>query len=85
MPKEQHLLTDKQMHDFIVNGFITVKMDLSDEFHSEVYAKTKEVFDKEGNPGNNLLPRIPMIDQVFEDPWVTGALTSVLRVCWKTK
>jgi len=68
MAKEQHLLSDSQMHDFIVNGFITVKTDLSESFHEEVYAKTKEVFDTEGNPGNNLLPRIPMIDPVFGDP-----------------
>ena len=78
MIKEKHLFTDSQMHDFIVNGFITVRTDLPESFHEEVYAKTKEVFDKEGNPGNNLLPRIPMIDQVLEDSWVVGALTSVL-------
>ena len=78
MVEKKRLLTDSQMHDFIVNGFITVKTDLPDSFHSEVYAKTKDVFKKEGNPGNNLLPRIPMIDEVFEDPWIVGALTSVL-------
>merc|ERR1712096_94595 len=37
-----------------------------------------EIFKKEGNPGNNLLPRIPMINEVFEDPWVAGAFTSVV-------
>ena len=73
----KHLLTDSQIHDFIVNGFITVKTDLPPSFHQEVYARTTEIFEKEGNPGNNLLPRMPMINEVFEDPWVAGAFTSV--------
>ena len=36
------------------------------------------MFEKEGNPGNNLLPRIPEIQGVFDDKRVIGGLTSVL-------
>jgi HEAT repeat protein len=46
--------------------------------HQAIYQKTEEVFEKEGNPGNNLLPRIPAIQHVFEDPVIVGALKSVL-------
>ena len=74
----EHLLNDAQMREFIVNGFVTVTTELSAEFHDAVYEKTMDVFDKEGNPGNNLLPRIPEIQQVFDDPNVRGALTSLL-------
>lgn len=73
-----HLLSDAQMRDFIVNGFVTVTTELPAQFHDAVYEKTVSVFDKEGNPGNNLLPRIPEIQQVFDDPNVSGALTSLL-------
>ena len=73
-----HLLSDAQMRDFIVKGFVTVTTDLPGQFHDAVYEKTVSVFDKEGNPGNNLLPRIPEIQQVFDDPNVSGALTSLL-------
>ena len=73
-----HLLSDAQMRYFIVNGLVTVTTDLPAQFHDEVYEKTVSVFDKEGNPGNNLLPRIPEIQQVFDDPNVRGALTSLL-------
>ena len=73
-----HLLSDAQMRDFIVNGFVTVTTDLPAQFHDAVYEKTVNVFDKEGNPGNNLLPRMPEIQQVFDDPNVSGALTSLL-------
>ena len=73
-----HLLSDAQMRHFIVNGFVTVTTELPAQFHDAVYEKTVSVFDKEGNPGNNLLPRIPEIQQVFDDPNVRGALTSLL-------
>ena len=73
-----HLLSDAQMREFIVNGFVTVTTDLSAEFHDAIYEKTMSVFDKEGNPGNNLLPRIPEIQQILDDPNVRGALTSLL-------
>ena len=73
-----HLLSDAQMRHFVVNGFVTVTTDLPAQFHDAVYEKTVTVFDKEGNPGNNLLPRIPEIQQVFDDPNVIGALTSLL-------
>ncbi|MDE0012820.1 MAG: HEAT repeat domain-containing protein [Candidatus Poribacteria bacterium] len=74
----EYLLSDAQMRHFIVNGFVTVTTDLSAQFHDAVYEKTVSVFDKEGNPGNNLLPRIPEIQSVFDDPNVSGALTSLL-------
>ena len=73
-----HLLTDTQMRHFIVNGYITVTTALPPQFHDAIYEKTMVVFDKEGNPGNNLVPRIPEIQKVLDDPNVKGALTSLL-------
>ncbi len=73
-----HLLTDAQMRDFIVKGYLTVTTDLPAQFHHMIYEKTTAVFDKEGNPGNNLVPRIPEIQSVLGDPNVKGALTSLL-------
>jgi hypothetical protein len=72
------LLTDAQMQHFIAHGYLVLKTTLPAEFHQQIYQRTEEVFAKEGNPGNNLLPRIPQIKQVFDDPVVIGALTSVL-------
>ena len=73
-----YLLTDEQMQHFIVNGYVTVTTDLPAHFHNAIYEKTMTVFDKEGNPGNNLVPRIPDIQKVLDDPNVKGALTSLL-------
>lgn len=74
----ENLLTDAQMREFIVNGFVTVNTELPPAFHDDIFERTVAVFDKEGNPGNNLLPRIPEIQRVFDDANVKGALTSLL-------
>ena len=74
----ENLLSDEQMRQFIVNGFVTVSTALPPAFHEEIFEKTVNVFEKEGNPGNNLLPRIPEIQRVFDDANVIGALTSLL-------
>ena len=71
-------LNDTQMAHFLAHGYATITPDLPDEFHTEVYAQHEEVFEREGNPGNNLLPRIPMVRQIFEHPSVVGALKSVI-------
>ena len=71
-------LTDAQMRDFIVNGYITIKTDLPRSVHETIYRKTQEYSAKEGNLGNNILPRVPELQAVFEDPVVRGAFTSIL-------
>ena len=73
-----HLLSDAQMRHFIVNGYVTVTTELPAQFHDAIYEKTVTVFDKEGNPGNNMIPRIPEIQQILDDPNVSGGLTSLL-------
>ena len=71
-------LTDAQMAQFIAHGYITITPDLPAEFHAEVFAQHEEIRTREGNPGNNLLPRIPLVRQVFDHPSVVGALQSVV-------
>ena len=75
---EHSKLTDAQMRDFIVNGYLTVKTDLPRSFHETIYRKTQEYTEKEGNLGNNILPRVPELQAIFEEPAVRGAFTSIL-------
>lgn len=72
------LLSDKEIRQFIRDGFILVRADFAEPIHRQIYEQLEEVFADEGNPGNNLLPRIPQIKQVFDHPAVAGALTSLL-------
>jgi HEAT repeat protein len=78
MGLEEYLFDDAQMRDFLVQGYCVVKVDFPRSFHEQVYEKTKKVMAQEGNPGNNILPRIPEVQQVFDHPSVQGALTSIL-------
>ncbi|WP_253957769.1 phytanoyl-CoA dioxygenase family protein [Metabacillus halosaccharovorans] len=72
------LLTDEQMRKFITDGFLILNTDFSEDFHYKLMERLNHVYEEEGNPGNNLLPRVPELQRVFEHPVITGALTSVL-------
>ena len=74
----QYLLGDEEMQQFIAEGYLTLKSSLPVSLHQDIYQRTEEVFAKEGNPGNNILPRIPALQQVFDDPVIRGALASVV-------
>ena len=71
-------LNDALMGQYIRDGYVTVETGLPREFHAELFRKTDEVFEKEGNPGNNLVPRLPDVGRVLDDPAVTGALAGIL-------
>ena len=75
---ELRLLTDNQMRQFIVDGYVVVRPELDAGLHERIHAETETVFEKEGNPGNNLVPRIPAVQRVLDSPKVRGGLTSVL-------
>ncbi|MBM3932845.1 MAG: hypothetical protein FJ319_00825 [SAR202 cluster bacterium] len=70
-------LTDSQMRDFVRNGFVRVQTALPPEFHREIFRASEEL-NKEGNPGNNLLAKVPAMQKIYDDPGVAGALASIL-------
>ncbi len=74
------LLTDAQMQRFIAHGYLLLQTTLPEAFHQEIYRKFDALAGEDAarNPGNNLLPAVPELNQVFSDPVVRGALTSVL-------
>ena len=51
MQTHSNLFSDEQMRDFIVNGYVTVKTELSRSVHETIYRKTQEFTEKEGNLG----------------------------------
>ena len=74
------LLSDEQVRTFLANGCLTLQPDLPAEFHREMYDRFVGLIgdDNDHNPGNNLLPVVPELQLVFDDPVIKGALTSVL-------
>ena len=71
-------LTDEQMRDFIINGYITIKTDFPPSFHEDIFQHLDAMFEHTGNLGNNVLPLIPEIQQVFDHPVVDGAMQGCL-------
>lgn len=74
---QQLLFTDAQMRDYLRQGFaILPGTDIPAAVHEQIYQRCKEV---EGeNPGNDILAKLPGLQQVFDTPLVSGALRSVL-------
>ncbi len=78
MDNQKNLLNDEEMRRFIIDGYIKIQTDFSPDFHGTIFQQVEDMFENQGNLGNNLLPLIPEIQQVFSHPAVHGALTSAL-------
>ena len=85
MIDKKYLLNDSQVQRFVTNGYVQVKTELDQEVHRAAHEKTQKAFgpihdfetDRQFNPGNNVLPIVPELGQVLNDPNVVGALTSL--------
>ncbi|CAN7724424.1 HEAT repeat domain-containing protein [Paenibacillus sp. LjRoot56] len=78
MIDSNYLLTDKQMMHFITKGYLIIQNELPNELHLSIMNQINYVLHNEHNPGNNILPRVPDIQHLFDTPTVKGALSSVL-------
>ncbi|GGA05619.1 hypothetical protein GCM10008018_59530 [Paenibacillus marchantiophytorum] len=78
MIESNYLLTDEQMMQFITKGYLVLRNELPNQLHQSIMNQINHVMHNEGNPGNNILPRVPDIQQLFDTPTVKGALSSVL-------
>lgn len=78
MKEQSFLLNDNEVQDFIRQGYVTVQADMPPGYNEALCGRLEDVLAVEGNPGNNVLPRIPEIQQIFDRPAVRGVLTSIL-------
>lgn len=78
MQQNLKMLTDEQIVQFITDGYLVLQNELPNERHQKVMSQIHSVLMEEGNPGNNILPRVPDIQAFFETPVVKGALTGIL-------
>jgi hypothetical protein len=72
------LLDDGQVQSFLLHGYITVDADLGTDFHAGLHGQICKLFANDGNPGNDILPKVPDLHQVLAQPAVAGALASLL-------
>lgn len=66
------------MRQFIIEGYLVLKPTFEEGFHEGICEKLQKIFEEFGNPGNNLLPRVPQLMEVWRHPVVHGALSSIL-------
>jgi hypothetical protein len=71
------LLDDAAMRRFIIDGYLVLKPEFPSGLDDAIYQRLEKVL-AGGNPGNNLLPRVPELQQVLDHPMVHGALQSIL-------
>lgn len=72
------LLTDEEMHQFLVDGFLILQPTVPVGTHETIDEKFTWLVEHETNPGNNILPRLPELNLVLESPEVRGAIISLL-------
>ena len=72
------LLSDDAMQRFLRDGYVTLRSELPADFHARMFAALEDL--EEGGPRghNNLLPCVPELSRMLEEPLVKGALTSIL-------
>jgi hypothetical protein len=73
-----YLLDDAAIVKFIIDGYLLIETDFPDEFHDAICRQIDAIFEKEGNPGDAILDKGADLHQVYQDPRVRGALTSIL-------
>ncbi len=78
MSKTNQFPNDDQMYGFIRDGYIKLTPDYPTELHQSIYHQIEQMLDQNGNLGNNILPLIPDIQKVFDNPLVDAALTAIL-------
>ena len=70
-------LSDAALQDFIIQGYRVVQPTATADLHGELHRQVERVL-ATGNPGNDLIERIPLLHQLFADPAVDAALTGIL-------
>src|SRR5437870_3690595 len=89
------LLSDHQIQQFLIDGYIILEpSQVPEDLHKKIYSSITSIDNQSGNPGNNptflpagnnILPKVPEIQKVFDDPVIHGALESLLGKNYGTK
>ncbi len=72
------LLTDEEMQSFIREGYITLQSTLPKSYHDDMRVRLEPLDEQLGPAHNNILPVVPQLRELLDDPAVHGALVSIL-------
>ena len=73
-------LSDEQIRTFICDGILVIDSGVPSEINQQIFDKIQWNNNHEFNMGNNVLPRVPELQQVLDSPRIHGALESVLGI-----
>ena len=59
------LLTDSEVQSFIQSGLMKIDLPDLDRIHHQVDARLRELNEMESHHGNNILPRMPILQYVL--------------------
>ena len=76
--REPIALTDEQLTHFVAAGYLPLESSLPASYHRLIFERFNEIQQSYGHFGNNLLPLVPELGELFDDPVVKGALQTVL-------
>ncbi len=71
-------LSAGQIRSFLARGYLALDSSLPRAFHDSIFGQFHDLSESVGHFGNNLLPLVPELGELFEDPVVKGALGSLL-------
>lgn len=66
------------MQSFISSGLMEISLPELDQVHYEIDLRLREICEIESHHGNNILPRMPILQQVLRHEKIHGALVSLL-------
>ncbi|MCJ8330632.1 MAG: phytanoyl-CoA dioxygenase family protein [Lentisphaeria bacterium] len=72
------LLTDEEIQRFICDGFLILKPNVDSSVHTLIDERFNWLVENEPNAGNNILPRLPELNQILNCAVVRGAMISLL-------
>ncbi len=75
------MLDDAALQTFMAQGFLVLRPTTPRRIHQRIFDQLDTVMGPDSpalNPGNNVLPMIPELRLVYDDPVVRGALASLL-------
>ncbi|CAE6922030.1 unnamed protein product [Symbiodinium natans] len=75
-------LSDEQVQQFIVEGFLELPPEDDGELHDSIFKQAVAFGRRAEELGNNVLPAIPDLVHVYESPRVRGAIESLLGPCY---
>lgn len=79
MNNKSYLLTDEEVVNFIIYGYHFVEIDFPPGFNETIYKELEQLgITRSNDLANAILERVPKLQQVYNHPKVSGAMTSLL-------